>query len=198
MQLETENKPLKLFIYRKRELVREPLSDYLGNVLGSALGMIVTIIGQYESRISGLHLGKEEIATYHDNAFEPKAALVLGDKEVRVKRVSRIGKSRYQTYILPVVPDNHIVPVQSQIKPEDFVYQVGVRNFRHNQVTFGVIERTSRYLKTEVEDEIEIEVGSESGSGVFTGEGKLLGMTLGQIYPDVMIATSIDHLLLIS
>ncbi|MEI8337888.1 MAG: hypothetical protein WCF92_01930 [bacterium] len=195
---EATETPCQIFVYRRRELVKEPLSDYLQNTLYQALGIVVTILGQYNSRVSALHLGKLEVAAYHDLDFHPRAAIVLGKETVNVKAISRPGKSRYQTYQLPISPSSQIIPVQNQIKPEDFVFQVGVRKSRDNQVTFGVIEPLFHHLSTDKENEISIEVGSESGSGVFSEKGGLIGMTLGHISPDVMLATTVSHLLQLS
>ncbi|MFA6464016.1 MAG: hypothetical protein WCV55_03355 [Candidatus Paceibacterota bacterium] len=195
---ETAENSCKIFAYRRKELATEPLSDYLRDTLRQALGMVITIIGQYGSRVSAIHLGKMEVATYHNIDFHPRAALVLGRETVDIKPVSRPGMSRYQTYQLPISPSNQIIPVQNRIESEDFVFQIGVRKSHDNQVTFGVIEPIFRHLNTDKESEISVEVGSESGSGVFSVKGGLIGMTLGHISPDIMLATSIDHLLQLS
>jgi len=194
--LEEVEPQTKLFVYRKKELVREPLSDYLCETLHNALGMVVTIVGQYESRASGLHLGAFDVAAYHDPGFQPTVALVMDDQPVKIQRIGQRGK--YRTYRLPIRPNDEIVSVETKIRPEDAVFQIGVRNFRHRQVTYGVVEPLLLHLDTEEERDIQIDVCAESGSGVFTEKGGIIGMTLGKISPDIMVATSIDRLLMLS
>jgi hypothetical protein len=185
------------FVYKRGDIVTDPKSKNL-NVLSENINkIVVAMVGSYNAMVSGLHLGPSEIMSYHDENFNPKEALISNKVAVPIKEIRQLKK--HHTYEVLVPPSSSIteVGVLNEIEQGDLVFQVGVRDHVPGAVTVGVVDRMNKYINNDHPDESFIGDTSESGSGVFTQDGKLIGMTLGFISPKVMVAVSIISIILV-
>jgi len=188
------NKMNNVIVYKKRTVVSKPYSDYLSVIVSNACQVVMALVDRYNGFTSAIHLGHHQIIGYHTDDFHPHEA-VVGKIHLPLKsiEVSKCKKDLYHTYEVPVAPHGGILQVATKIKNEDFVYQIGVRRNETEVISFGTVEPSGRHL--DCLDHSCIQTGSESGSALFTSEGKLLGMTLGHVSPEVMLATPITELL---
>ncbi len=179
------------FVYRRGDIVSDPKSKRLDDLIITVEKVVVAMVGNYETMVSGLHLGPSEIMSYHTKDFHPREALIANKIPVPVKEIRRIEK--HHTYHITVPPSSSItgLGVVEEIEPDDIVFQAGVRNHIPGVVTVGIVDRISKYFNNSNLDDSFIGDTSESGSGVFTQDGRLIGMTLGLISPQVMVAVSI-------
>lgn len=182
----------KYFAYKRGREVLPVKTKSIEPVIHNTFRVVVTIVGKYNSMISGLHLGLYEVVSYHSTDFNPNG-LVIGNAEpVSLKKIKECD--RYHVYQTPIPPSSSVITVTEEFEVDDFIFQVGVRHAKPYVITVGVIERITKYVGLDhVLDSVED--GSESGSGVFDYDGKLIGMTLGHLTPDVMVAQSISSLI---
>jgi len=152
----------------------------------------MALVDRHNGFASAIHLGQHQIVGYHEDDFHPQEA-VVGTIRLPLTSVGAPTNSFYRTYEVPIAPHVGILPISTKVEPEDFVYQIGVCRNETGVISFGTVEPEYRHL-----DRLDyscIQTGSESGSALFTSEGKLLGMTLGHVSPEVMLATPITELL---
>jgi len=182
------------FAYRRGDIITAPNTKNLEKLTENMVKVVVAIVGNYNSMASGLNLGLSEIMAYHSKEFHPKEALI-GDKvSVPIKEIRRISK--HYTYETLTQLNKSIIGITDKIEPDDLVFQVGVRENLPSTISFGVVDRINKYVEESRLDDFFINDTSESGSGVFTQDGKLLGMTLGVLSPQVMVASSISSIIL--
>lgn len=184
----------RYFVYKHGDIVTNPNIKQLEKVQESMIRVVVAIIGKYNAMVSGLHLGLSEVMSYHSEDFHPKEALIGRSVSVPVKVLRHYQK--HHTYQTLTPPSSSIIGIADEIDDGDLVFQVGVRNHLPGIITIGVVDKISKYVDIQNLDDSLISDTSESGSGVFTYDGKLIGMTLGIISPEVMIAISIDSIIL--
>jgi hypothetical protein len=179
------------FVYKRGDIVSNPDSKHLDKLLVNIERVVVAMVGSYETMVSGLHLGPSEIMSYHANDFYPQEALIANRVTVPIKEIRRVEK--HHTYHIVVPPSSSItgLGVVDEVELDDLVFQAGVRNHMSGVVTVGVVDRMSKYINDDHPRDSFIKDTSESGSGVFTQDGRLVGMTLGMLSPDVMVAVSI-------
>lgn len=179
------------FVYRREDIVSDPNAKHLDRLAINVEKVVVAMVGNYNTMVSGLHLGSSEIMSYHAKDFHPKEALIANRVAVPIKEIRRVEK--HHTYHVIVPPSSSVtgLGVVDEIKFDDIVFQAGVRNHVPGVVTVGVVDRMSKYINDDHPSDSFIKDTSESGSGVFTQDGRLVGMTLGILSPDVMVAVSI-------
>jgi len=184
------------FVYKRGDIVSDPNSKHLDNLVVSMEKVVVAMVGSYEAMVSGLHLGPSEVMSYHAKDFHPKEALIANRVAVPIKEIRSVEK--HHTYHVIVPPSSSVtgLGVVDEIKFDDIVFQAGVRNNTPGVVTVGVVDRMSKYINEDHPSDSFIKDTSESGSGVFTQDGKLVGMTLGILSPDVMVAVSIISIIM--
>lgn len=184
------------FVYRRGDIVSDPNSKHLDKLVVNVEKVVVAMVGSYETMVSGLHLGPSEVMSYHTKDFHPKEALIANRIAVPIKEIRRVEK--HHTYHITVPPSSSItgLGVVEEIEPDDLVFQAGVRNHVPGVVTVGVVDRMSKYISDDHPNDSFIGDTSESGSGVFTQDGRLVGMTLGLISPQVMVAVSIISIIM--
>lgn len=183
-----------MFAYRRQAVVPPPYPQDMRKVFERILRLVVTIVGHHDAFVSGLHVGQERVASYHREYFHHREALI-GNTPVPITKVSHL-EDHHHRYELAVPPDSSLVAVDDG-KPQasDFVFQVGVRSSVPNTISVGIIEPLSRYV--DHPDQVVVDTTSESGSGVFNAKGALIGMTLGVLAPDTMVAVSIMDLFIL-
>lgn len=184
------------FVYKRGDIVSDPNSKHLDRLIVNMEKVVVSMVGNYETLVSGLHLGPSEVMSYHSKDFHPKEALIANRVAVPIREIRKVEK--YHTYYITVPPSSSItgLGVVEEIEPDDLVFQAGVRNHIPGVVTVGVVDRMSKYINKDYPDDSFIGDTSESGSGVFTQDGRLVGMTLGLISPQVMVAVSIISIIM--
>jgi hypothetical protein len=181
------------FAYRRGDIVSDVSSGSLKNLSENIPKVVVAIIGKYDSMISGLHLGFSRVRTYHSDDFHPTDALIGNTVPVPVKKICHFEK--HHTYETLTPPSSSLVPVSDLVENGDLVFQIGVRNHTPGIISAGVVDRLSRYCDENKVIDLCSTNTSESGSGVFTLDGKLLGMTLGVISPNVMVAINVEGII---
>lgn len=179
-----------LFIYRREAIVPPPYPKDLNSMFERALRLVVAIVGAHDAFVSGLHLGERKVATYHKDYFHPREALI-GNTAVPIEYSVR-KREDHRVYQLAVPPDNSLVGVSDRAELDDFVFQVGVRHRTPGMVSVGVVEALSKYV--DKPEQVMIDTNAESGSGVFDRSGRLIGMILGIVAPNIMAAIPIVDL----
>ncbi len=184
------------FVYQRGDIVVDPKSKNLEVLASNMDKVVVVMVGNYNAMVSGLHLGLSEIMSYHAKDFHPKEALIGNKVGVPVKELRHAEK--HYTYQVAVPPSSSVtgLGVVEGIEQGDLVFQVGVRDHLPGTVSVGVVDRMSKYLNDDHPRDSFIGDTSESGSGVFTQDGRLVGMTLGILSPDVMVAVSIISIIM--
>ena len=94
------------FVYRRGDIVSDPNSKNLENLVVSVEKVVVAMVGSYETMVSGLHLGPSEVMSYHANDFHPKEALIANRVAVPIKEIRRIEK--HHTYHITIPPSSSV------------------------------------------------------------------------------------------
>lgn len=181
-----------MFVYRREAVVPPPYPPSLRTVFERAKRLVVTIKGEHDAFVSGIHLRQQHVASYHRDYFHPREALI-GETPVKIEKVSHLRED-HRLYEIAVPPDSSFISVGESTPPvDDFVFQIGVRNSVPSTISVGIIEPLSKYVDRP--NQISIDTTSESGSGVFYSNGYFLGMTMGKLSPDIMVGVPILDLL---
>lgn len=179
------------FAYRREGRIEPPYPKDWAIPIARSLRVVISLLGNYGSAVSGIHLANRVVVTYHADDFHPVQACVGEQDGVPIKHARK--KDLYHTYELPTNPTNDIVQVGEMVEPDDIVFQIGFRDHARGVVTFGTMDRLTRHVSTV--DSKNVDTNCESGSGVFTLEGKLIGMTLGILAPQTMAGVTVGKLL---
>jgi hypothetical protein len=175
----------KMLVYCRQDVVRlNNLSNAQHLMFDQLCRQVVAIEGPYSSLISGIRLSRRIVRTYHDTNFKPEGVLV-GEETIPI--IGRVNKGgNHYAYELAGSQEirDLVLSATDMVEPGDVIFQVGVRSRHPETVSVGRVEKLTKYVSKE--EDLKIDPHAESGSAIFTDNGRLLGMTLGKIAPNVM------------